>query len=173
MSIHKIVTGIVGLVAVIALVASLSESPPSQIPQDMAGEIRNFGAAGVGIFQKLIWHFGTGIRIGDNDASLVKEIIHTTCNLSTKQLPLEASSTDTFYCTVPGVRSGDKVEVSLPNYDFDKIENGALGYFLVTGAKASTTDVIDVAITNLFGQSTSSFPQATTSADVTITRYSN
>lgn len=176
---NKIGIGIVGLVAVIALVVSLASLSGSS-PANMAGEVRNLGATGVGIYQALVHHFGTGVRVGDGDASLVKEVIHTTCTLSTTELPLEASSTDRFYCPVAGVKSGDKVEVSLPNlrtYTFDTGVGGQTGLpFRVGYSIASSTadGYIEVGLTNTnASNATSTFPLATTTAEVTVTRYSN
>jgi len=112
------------------------------------------------------WKFNPGtLQLGPNGATIT-ELKSTTCTLSTTQLPLEATSTDVFYCAITGVASGDQVFVSLPS------DNGAEGVanfsgFMLSYARASTTaGYIEVGLSNFSGVATSTFPLATTSVQV-------
>jgi hypothetical protein len=95
------------------------------------------------------------VQIGDAGSEVTK-VIEGTCNAATTLLPLEATSTDSFTCTVAGVASGDQCSVSLRNYDL------AFGALTVQGCTAST-NTITFGIVNGTGAATSSFPLATTS----------
>ena len=155
---------VVGLL-VVGVVGWFTPSLP-QIKQE-------FGAAGNLLAENYIPYimynggFNTekGVKIGANGGD-INELKSTTCTLSTTQLPLEATSTDVFYCAIDGVASGDQVFVSLPS------DNGAEGVsnfsgFMLGYAKASSTaGYIEVGISNFSGVATSTFPLATTSVQV-------
>lgn len=107
------------------------------------------------------------LTVGDNGTK-VNELKATTCNLSTTQLPLEATSTDVFYCAVTGVASGDLVWVQLPsdNGQVNLSTGGGVGFQTTYSVASSTNGYIEVGLGNLSGASTSTFPLATTSVRV-------
>ena len=100
-----------------------------------------------------------GLRIGANGSEIV-EMKSTTCNAATTELPLEATSTDAFTCSVTGVAAGDQVHVTLPS------DSGSVfGGFNISYAVAST-DTVTFGVQNNTGVATTSFPLATTSVQV-------
>lgn len=119
-----------------------------------------------GVYSQVSNVFGTGVYVGEvgGNSELLEKVVTTTCNASTTELPLEATSTDAFSCTITGARSGDNVSVSLP-YTSD-----LYGGIVTSGRATATTDTITFGVTNLSGVATTSFPLATTSVQVTITR---
>lgn len=107
------------------------------------------------------------LTVGDNGTK-INELKATTCNLSTTQLPLEATSTDVFYCAVTGVASGDLVWVQLPsdNGQVGLSTGGGVGFQTTYAVASSTAGYIEVGIGNLTGAASSTFPLATTSVRV-------
>lgn len=101
-----------------------------------------------------------GFAVGTSSPTTITKILAGTCNLSTSQGALEATSTDDFYCAAPGVNPGDVIFVQLPRA-------GATtgGGFVTEYAVATATDMIGVGIFNATGAATSSFAQATTSVN--------
>ena len=102
-------------------------------------------------------------KVGTN-GSTITELKSTTCNIATYELPLDATSTDAFYCAITGLASGDQVFVTLPSDNAS-----ATGGFQVSYAKASTTPDgagVEIGIMNSSGAATSTFPLATTSVQV-------
>lgn len=119
-----------------------------------------------GVYNQVANYFGNGLYIGEvsGTSDLLEKVVTTSCNASTTELPLEATSTDAFSCTITGARSGDNVYVSLP-YTSD-----VSGGLILSGRATASSDTITFGVTNLSGAATSSFPLATTSVQVTITR---
>jgi hypothetical protein len=93
------------------------------------------------------------------------------CNLSTGA-SFAASTTQQFYCTVPGVASGDLVMADLPvgagvnGSGAGSIYDG----FIVVAAYATTTNQVGVTLLNQTGAATSSYAQATTSVEIRVVR---
>jgi hypothetical protein len=129
MSMHKIMTGIVGLVAVIALVASLTGAvSPSGGETSLGGYKR-------GIYQALLHHFGNGIMVGpgeDGNALLMAD----NCTLITGSATHAASTTKAYDCVVPGVQPTDQVMAQ--NGTSTPIGTGQTHWDIV-GADASST----------------------------------
>jgi len=147
---YKILTWASALLVVVALIAVGNINKQIRVVSD-----RPLG----GSLEILQTKFANGFIVGENGTA-INEMRSTTCNLATTQLPLEATSTDDFTCSISGVDSGDQVFVSLPS------NNGAVfGGFLVDSAVAGP-GTITVGVTNLTGASTSTFPAATTSVQV-------
>jgi hypothetical protein len=134
MSIHKIMTGIVGLVAVIALVASLSGGEAPSQP----GSEKEVSLGGLkrGIYQALLHHFGNGIMVGPNEDGNTL-FMADNCTLITGSASHPASSTRPYDCAVTGVKSTDlvmgQISTSTP------IGTGQTRWEIF-GAKASSTD---------------------------------
>src|SRR5258706_6854828 len=103
MSMHKIMTGIVGLVAVIALVASRSGGTPSD---NQSGKEVSLSGSRHGIYQALLNHFGNGIMVGPNEDGNTL-LMADNCTLITGSALHPASTTRPYDCAVPGVKSGD------------------------------------------------------------------
>lgn len=93
----------------------------------------------------------------------ITTLINGTCNASTAGLPLAATTTATFTCTVPGAVVGENVDVNLA------ANPTSWGAFTVV-APVTTAGGISFGILNGTGASTSSFPLATTSVAYTITK---
>jgi hypothetical protein len=118
---------------------------------------------GSGAYEALQTRWGNGLYIGQT-GTLVSNVLAGTCNAATTQLPLEATSTDDFTCSVPGALAGDRVSVFLPSNS-----GSFLGGFVI-GHTVASTDTITFGIVNLTGAATSSFPLATTSAQYSVSR---
>jgi hypothetical protein len=117
--------------------------------------------------------FPHGITIGDTSLSasnLSKKIVGT-CNPTFSGTSLAASSSGQFFCTVTGARSGDNIRVTLPVGAGANAQGAGsiYGGFVLSGAYATTSDVIGLNITNFTGAATSSFIQATTTVQYEIT----
>jgi len=116
-----------------------------------------------GVYNQSVTDVSNGLRAG-SDGTTITNMKSGTCNAATTQLPLEATSTDNFTCSVTGVVAGDRVLVELPS------DGGSVyGGFNVTYSAAST-DTITFGVQNNTGAATSSFPLATTSIHYWIVR---
>jgi hypothetical protein len=80
-------------------------------------------------------------------------------------LPLAASSTGTFACTVSGIAAGDYLEGDLP-----ATETGGTPGFIITSTYATTSNIVAFTVYNISGSATSSFKQATTGVEYWSTR---
>lgn len=141
---------IIGAIAALALVLSV------------IGLVGGNQSASFGGSTDELWQAKGGIKVGTSGTSVNQELVGT-CNAATTELPLEATSTDSFTCSVSGAASGDTVQVFLPS------DSGTfLGGFAVTYAVAST-NTITFGIANLTGSATSSFSLATTSVQYRVT----
>ena len=113
--------------------------------------------------------FGAGFKLGGSGVvpvgNIIKKEIVGICNAATTELPLEATSTDDFTCTVTGARSGDNVQVFLPSSS-----GSVYGGFTISHTVAST-NTITFGIVNLTGAATSSFPLASTSVQYRVTDF--
>lgn len=111
--------------------------------------------------------FPRGITIGDVSFSPTNLALVQagTCNAA-MAATISATSSSAATCTVTGARTGDIVNVQLP-------QAGAIatsfGWFSAGGTKA-TTDTITFNIQNLTGAATTSFPLATTSVSYQVYR---
>lgn len=107
---------------------------------------------------------GPGVSTA-NSGTPVLGLLQGKCNATTVELPLEATSTDNFYCTIPGVQAGDNIMLELPS------DSGSVyGGFNITYAIATTSGQFVFGIQNNTGSATSTFPLATTSIAYFITR---
>lgn len=122
---------------------------------------KNLG--GSGAYEALQTRWGNGLYIGQT-GTLVSNVIEGTCNAATTQLPLEATSTDDFTCSVTGALAGDRVSVTLASNS-----GSVYGGFTISHAVA-TTDTVTFGIVNLTGAATSSFPLASTSVQYRVSR---
>lgn len=139
-----------------------------------SGGGQTFGASNLGtVVPNLQWFTG-GWRSGDNNSSIVSELIKGTCNITPAgSATIAATSTAQFYCSVIGARAGDVVMADLPIGAGANPGTGgnSLGAGLqVVTAYATTSDVVGFTIANLTGAATSSYPQATTSVEYLILR---
>lgn len=139
-----VITAIVALVISLAVVLAM---PTKTIIQSNLGGLSERDVQAV------------SLKLGDSGTKHTK-FLSGTCDAATTELPLEATSTDSFTCSATGVRSGDKVFVSLPY---------STGYDVVGGlvhngdATVTASNVISFHILNQSGTATSSFALATTS----------
>lgn len=120
--------------------------------------------------------FPHGISVG-NPASLgtnptnLKLILTGTCNLSQSVAGSHAATTSKeYFCAVTGVPAGSLVSVDLApgSGAYTSGASSLYGGFIAGAAYATTSNVIGVQIDNFTGAATSSFPQATTSAEYFI-----
>lgn len=110
--------------------------------------------------------------IGSSGTAL-SQVLSGSCNLLQSQAGSHAATTSKeYFCAVTGVTAGDTVIVSLPVGAGENL-NGAgsiYGGFAVGSAYATSSNRIAVGLVNRTGAATSSFPQATTSAEYLIIR---
>lgn len=127
------------VIAAVALFAAFSPSSPK-----------------AGGSTSALWTMEGGSKTGSG-GTRINEVTTGTCNAATVELPLEATSTDAFTCSAPGVIAGQQVFISLPS-DSGSFQGG----FQVSYTVAAT-DSITFGLMNSTGSATSSFPLATTS----------
>lgn len=144
-SFAKVLAIVAFLVAVVALVSTFTVSS---------------GKLGDTVVQTQQTDFVNGLKIAGN---LTTSMQSGTCNAATALLPLEATTTDAFTCTVTGVAVGDRAFVTLPSYDL------SFGELAVSGVTV-TANTLTFTIYNGTGAATSSFPLATTSVKYVIYR---
>jgi len=157
------VAGLGLVVAVVALVLSFTSGgglSGSVLEHKQTDFVNGLRVAGDLVFDGTSGN--PAFTLGDSGSSQTK-VIEGTCNAATALLPLEATSTDAFTCTVTGAVAGDQCHVTLPNYDLP------FGGLFVAGCTAST-DTITFSIMNDTGAATSSFPVATTSVSYRVER---
>lgn len=130
------------------------------------------------------WGFGSGLQIGPpSQAPVLKLVGVGTCNLADGLVPgsFAATTTRPFNCKVGSqynVQAGDEITVDLPStvyYNVNGNSGAGFGNFLEVNSFASTTQTgsngtITVNVMNLTGAATSSYPEATTSAEFFIFR---
>jgi hypothetical protein len=136
MSMHKTMTGIVGLVAVIGLLlglASLDSEQAAPSTDDLA-PTKLAGINRTGIFQQNLWQFANGILLNEDGNVLTHA---DECTLITGSAVQSASSTRPYDCAVPGVKAGDLVQAWISTST--PISTGNT-YWDIMGAKSSTTD---------------------------------
>ncbi len=158
---NGIVAGLALVVAVVGLVLSFTNGgglAGSVLEHRQTDFVNGLRVAGDLVFDGTSGN--PAFTLGDSGSSQTK-VIEGTCNAATSLLPLEATSTDSFTCTVTGTAAGDQCDVTLPNYDL------AFGSLFVSGCTA-TTDTITFGIMNETGAATTSFPLATTSVQYRV-----
>lgn len=159
-----IVGGLVG--AIIALTAGA----PAQPTPTALGSINHATSTITNPFA-----FTEGFAVGPTAStrSKVSNLQFGTCNLS-QMSPgsFSATTTAVFYCAATGISAGDNVRVDLAAGA--GVNSGGAGSpqggFAAISAYATTTGILAVEIVNFTGAATTSFPQATTSAEYFFVR---
>lgn len=147
---QKLINALLGLGVVVAVVLALGAG-------NGAGRL-----GGSGFAEHYPIHFVKGLRVGESESyPTVSKVLTGACNPTISTLPLGATSTEDFTCSVTGVASGDRVFVTLPG------SGAGFGSFVVDRA-TSSTNTITFGVTNLTGAATSSFPIATTSVQYVV-----
>jgi len=179
---------VVAIIALVIAVIGFFRSPAVQyLPQSEQDVAQKFGAAGGMLAEQYIpyvrynggYKTELSLAVGSTTAKDIGAIVAGKCNLVTSANAglaaagaansiMEASTTRIHICSAPGIRVGDIIWVTLPS-GVDGVSSSSplagpklYGALMMTGAYATTSDVIGVAITNWTGVATGSYAQATT-----------
>lgn len=168
-----LVSALVALVVTLGLGAVIAKSVVSEFDAFKASVVaEDQSNLGGGLSDRDVQ--AVSLKVGlTNQATKTTFIKNGTCNLSQSSAGSHAaSSSKEYFCAVTGVLAGDLVTVDLPA-GAGAYTSGAqsiFGGFTVNSAYATTSGRIGVSVLNNTGAATSSAPQATTSAQYTISR---